>query len=306
MDIPSIETFLIVARKHSFSKAAETLYLTQPAVSKRISALEAELNCQLFDRVKKKTILTEAGRIFFPRAQQIIEQLKDSKNELAEMGSVISGELVMATSHHIGLHHLPPVLQQYVNQFPQVDLNLDFMESESACQAVENAEIELAVITLPNEPPECLDLAKIWSDPLRITMQNDHPLLQHVDVKSGKSVFTIKDLQKLTEYPAILPEKGTYTRVILDKFLTDLNFEMQEKLSNNFLETIKMMVSVGLGWSVLPQTLIDDTLTQIEIPGLYAERSLGIATHKNRTLSLAAQKMVNLISSSQSNKIPIK
>jgi len=303
MDIPSIETFLIVARKQSFSQAAETLYLTQPAVSKRIAALESELNCQLFDRIKKKIILTEAGHIFLPRAQQIIEQLKNSKNELAEMGGLVSGELVMATSHHIGLHHLPPVLQQYVNQYPQVDLNLDFMESENACQAVENAEIELAVITLPNKPSECLEIVKIWSDPLKITIHNDHPLLQHRAPESGNHIFAKEDLQKLNQFPAILPEKGTYTREILDDFLAELNLDMQEKLSNNFLETIKMMVSVGLGWSVLPLTLIDDTLTQIEIPGFTAQRNLGIATHKNRTLSQSAQKMLNLITSSHNLKI---
>ena len=304
MDIPSIETFLIVARKQSFSQAADSLYLTQPAVSKRIAALESELNCQLFDRIKKKTILTEAGRIFLPRAQQIVAQLKESKNELAEIGGIISGELVMATSHHIGLHYLPPVLKQYVNEYPQVDLNLDFMESESACLAVENAEIELAVITLPNEPAECLKLVKIWSDPLKITMQNDHPLIQHAYTVSGKKIFSIDDVQKLIQYPAILSDKGTYTRVIVDEFLAGFNLQLQEKLSNNFLETIKMMVSVGLGWSLLPQTLIDETLTQIEIPGFGAERNLGIATHKSRTLSQAAQKMVNLLTSSQKNKKP--
>lgn len=299
MDIPSIETFLIVAKKQSFSLAAESLYLTQPAISKRIAALESELDCQLFDRIKKKIILTEAGKIFLPRAQQIIEQLKNSKNELAEMGDIVSGELVMATSHHIGLHHLPPVLKQFVNQYPQVDLNLDFMESESACQAVKNADIELAVITLPNEPDDCLELIKIWNDPLKITIHNDHPLLQHFHPGSGYSDSHRQYLQKLSQYPAILPEIGTYTREIVDKYLLELNLEMQEKLSNNFLETIKMMVSVGLGWSVLPETLIDDTLTQIPIPGISVQRNLGIVTHKNRTLSQAAQKMVELITRSQ-------
>ena len=295
MDIPSIETFLMVTKKQSFSLAAEALFLTQPAISKRIASLETELNCKLFDRVKKKVILTEAGRLFLPGAKRIIAELKDSKIALAEMGGMISGELEMATSHHIGLHHLPPVLKEYVSLFPQVDFNLNFMDSEAACLAVENAEIELAVITLPNEPADCLELIKVWTDPLSISIHNDHPIIKKLPVNSKQLTLNHKDLHQLTKFPAILPEKGTYTRELLDEYFVRLNMELQVKLSNNYLETIKMMVSVGLGWSVLPQTLIDDSLTRVDIPGFTASRSLGIVTHKARSLSQAAQKMVNLI-----------
>jgi DNA-binding transcriptional LysR family regulator len=295
MDIPSIETFLNVAKKQSFSLTAESMYLSQPAISKRIASLEIELKCKLFDRINKKVILTEAGKLFLPRAQNIILELKAGKNSLAEMGGVISGELAMVTSHHIGLHHLPPVLKQYVSEYPQVNLKLDFMNSEAACLAVENAEIELAVITLPNEPVDCLNIVKIWTDPMTIAIHNDHPLLKK---KKNANKLSKKELQQLTQYPAILPEIGTYTRELVDDYFFKIGITPQVKLSNNYLETIKMMVSVGLGWSVLPQTLIDNTLTTIQMPEFMASRSLGIVTHKNRTLSPAAQKMVKLITKS--------
>ncbi|MCP3849215.1 MAG: LysR family transcriptional regulator [Gammaproteobacteria bacterium] len=295
MDIPAIETFLTVAKKQSFSLTAESMYLTQPAISKRIASLESELNCKLFDRIKKKIILTEAGKLFLPRAQNIIDELKAGKNTLAEMGGVISGDLSMVTSHHIGLHHLPPVLKHYVNEYPKVNLKLNFMNSESACLAIENAEIELAVITLPIEPADCLNTIKIWSDPMILALHNDHPLIKKQ--KTGK-ILNEKDLSHLSSYPAILPEVGTYTRVLLDEYLLSFNIIPQVKLSNNYLETIKMMVSVGLGWSVLPETLIDNTLSSIKTSDKVICRSLGLVTHKSRTLSPAAQKMVNLITKS--------
>jgi DNA-binding transcriptional LysR family regulator len=207
----------------------------------------------------------------------------------------------MLTSHHIGLHHLPPVLKQYVYEYPQVNLKLDFMNSEAACLAVENAEIELAVTTLPNNPVDCLNLVKVWSDPMIICINNDHPILEEKKFSRNKSIdFTSYDLKKLSQFPVILPEKGTYTRELLDEYFAKFNLELHVKLSNNYLETIKMMVSVGLGWSVLPQTLLDETLTAIKTPGLSAYRSLGIITHKKRTLSPAAQKMVDLITLSRS------
>ncbi|MCU7800705.1 MAG: LysR family transcriptional regulator [gamma proteobacterium symbiont of Lucinoma myriamae] len=296
MDIPSIETFLFVAKKQSFSLTAEALYLTQPAISKRIASLESELDCKLFDRVKKKIMLTEAGQIFLPRAQNIIEELKAGKNALSEMDDLVSGELDIATSHHIGLHYLPPILKKFVNQYPKVDLKLNFMESESACHAVENAEIELAVITLPIEPIATLVQSKIWEDPLTFVVHNNHCLLdERKQVNGINTLLTHEDIEKLTQFPAILSEKGTYTRQLIDAYFHQSGMDVQVKLSNNYLETIKMMVSVGLGWSVLPQTLIDSTLTAITIPGFNAHRSLGIVTHKNRTLSHVAQKMSELI-----------
>ncbi|MCU7939582.1 MAG: LysR family transcriptional regulator [gamma proteobacterium symbiont of Bathyaustriella thionipta] len=298
MDIPSIETFLIVAKKQSFSLTAETLYLTQPAISKRIASLEAELDCKLFDRVKKKIILTEAGQLFLPRAQTIVEELKASKNALSDMGGLVSGELVMATSHHIGLHHLPPILKHYVSQFPNVDLKLNFVESESACHSVENAEIELAVITLPIKPSACLNLNNIWPDPMTFVVHNNHPLLEQIKKINNKWLLKPADIQKLTQFPAILTEKETYTRKILDSYFYQSDINVQVKLSNNYLETIKMMVSVGLGWSILPKTLIDSTVTEITVPGFAASRALGIVTHESRTLSLAAQKMAELITQS--------
>ncbi|MCU7834803.1 MAG: LysR family transcriptional regulator [gamma proteobacterium symbiont of Taylorina sp.] len=290
MDIPSIETFLMVAKKQSFSLAAEEMFLTQPAISKRISSLEAELNSQLFDRLRKKIILTEAGRLFLPSARRIIDELKNSKNILAKIEGIISGELLMATSHHIGLHHLPPLLKDYVSKYPKVDLNLAFMDSESACRAVEKAEIELAVITLPNKPSECLNVKKIWSDPLCIMVHNQHPIL-----KNRHSQNKSTTIHQLAQYPAILPEKGTYTRELIDHYFEKLNIELQIKLSNNYLETIKMMVSVGLGWSILPKTMLDESLSSIHFADFTAQRSLGIVIHKTRSLSYSAQKMVDLL-----------
>ncbi len=298
MDIPSIETFLMVAKTGSFSQAAEKLFLTQPAVSKRIFALESELNYPLFDRVKKHIVLTEAGRVFLPRAQAIIDELNNSKNDLAKMRGEVAGEFLMITSHHIGLHYLPPVLKQYVNAYPQVDLHLDFMESEAACQAVENAEIELAVITLPNHPAPCLKLENIWSDPLSITVNRDHPVLASctsIHPVTDKIVISESELQQLSHYPAILPDKGTFTRELIEQFLAELNITVQEKLSNNYLETIKMMAGVGLGWSVLPDTLIDQSLVQLQVKDFNTGRQLGIVSHKDRTLSQAALKMKQLI-----------
>jgi len=312
MDIPAIEAFLAVSRLSSFSLAAEQLFITQPAISKRIASLEDQLGVKLFDRIQRKIMLTEAGRVFLPGAQRVSDAVRQSKNDIATMSGTVAGELCIATSHHIGLHRLPPILKQYVNEYPQVDLNLNFMDSESALQAVESAQIELAVITLPIESASCIRAYPVWDDPLAVVVGSSHPLLLEKilsDKKSSKRMpGRIKSparfeadkpikvsLERLCQYAAILPEKGTFTREIVDKHFTDLEINYQVKLSSNYLETIKMMVSVGLGWSVLPQTMLDKNLRTLTIEQLNVCRSLGIVHHASRTLSQPARKMFELI-----------
>ena len=135
MEFASLRAFVQVAREGSFSNAAQGLYLTQPAVSKRVAALEQELSVRLFDRVGRQVLLTEAGRQLLPRAEQILQEMADIRRGLSNLSGEISGRLVMGTSHHIGLHRLPSVLRNFSDAYPKAELDIRFMESEKACLA---------------------------------------------------------------------------------------------------------------------------------------------------------------------------
>jgi DNA-binding transcriptional LysR family regulator len=285
MDLASLRAFVEVARYGSFSQAAEILFLTQPAISKRIAGLEEELSTRLFDRAGRQVLLTEAGRHLLPRAERIIHELTDIRRELSNLSGQVAGRLAMATSHHIGLHRLPLVLRAYSDNYPKVELDIRFMESEKACLAVEHGELELAVVTLPLKPADTLKSEIVWQDPLRPVVGLDHPLAE-------KTPATAKEL---LAYPAVLPTRGTYTRTILEQRIGQLHGEVNCTLSTDYLETLKMMVTIGLGWSLLPEILIDDNLKPLAIAELDLIRSLGILTHRKRTLSNAAQAMRSLL-----------
>ncbi len=285
MDLASLRAFVEVARNGSFSLAAESLFLTQPAISKRIAGLEEELSTRLFDRAGRQVLLTEAGRQLLPRAEHIIHELTDIRRELSNLSGEVAGGLAMATSHHIGLHRLPLVLRTYSDNYPKVELDIRFMESERACQAVEHGELELAVVTLPLTPAEALNSEIIWHDPLHPVVGLDHPLAKQSKVT----------VEELLNHPAVLPTRGTYTRTILEQRVNQLHAQVNCTLSTDYLETLKMMVSIGLGWSLLPEILLDEHLTSLEIPELDLTRSLGIVTHRKRTLSNAAEAMRRLL-----------
>lgn len=288
MDVAALDTFVAVAHSASFSEAAQHLHLTQPAISKRIAALEAELNTRLFDRIGRRITLTEAGRALLPRAERILEELDDSRRVLSNLAGSVAGSLTIATSHHIGLHRLPPVLRSFTASYPAVDLDLRFQASEVICEQVEHGQLELGIVTLPpipREQHEHLTMRPVWRDPLRIVCAKDHPLARRADFS----------LSVLGTYPAILTEKGTFTRDVLEGAFAPHAIPIRAKLTTNFLETIKMMVSVGLGWSCIPKVMVDEELVSLNTGALTLERQLGVVHHRRRTLSNAAKAMLNLL-----------
>ena len=190
--------------------------------------------------------------------------------------------LSIATSHHIGLHRLPPVLRDFSKRYPEVELKLGFMDSEQACQQILNGETELAIVTLPDEENDRLDTIPVWHDPLYIVVARQHPL------SSQKRV----SIHQLQAYPAILPSTGTYTRKLIDNAL-GLEGPVRTLLETHYLETIKAMVKTGLGWSMLPASMLDQGLSVLNIKRIQTIRQLGIIVHSMRTKSNAANAMID-------------
>jgi len=285
MDISALQAFIAVAESGSFSRAGERIFLTQPAISKRIAALEQDIGARLFDRVGRKIHLTPAGEALLLRTRAVLGELEDIKRDITNLSGTIAGELSVATSHHIGLHRLPGPLKRFHETYPQVRLNLHFMDSEKACTAVAKGDLELAVVTLPPSADPPLRVEKIWDDPLDIVVSRSHPLAQAKRVQAAM----------LLDYPAILPGLGTYTREIILNSFGPLRDKIQVGMATNYLEVLKMLAAIGLGWSALPRTMIDEGLKVVQIEKREIRRELGIVTHERRTLSNAGQAMIRII-----------
>ena len=286
MDIQSIQAFLAVSASGSFSRAADSLFLTQPAISKRIQTLEHALDIALFDRIGKSVRLTEAGRALLPSCRRIIAEIEESKRIVSNLRQTTSGVLRLATSHHIGLHRLPPVLREFSGRYPEVELKIAFMDSELACEQIINGEIGLAIITLPDEDDERLEMKPVWHDPLCTVVSRQHAL----------ACARRPSMNQLLDHMAILPSPGTYTRQLIDDAL-GLDESVHTLLETHYLETIKAMVQAGLGWSMLPSSMLDDSLAALDLRQGLATRQLGTVVHSMRTKSNAANAMLSLLTS---------
>lgn len=284
MDIASLQAFVAVAEQGSFSHAAETLFLTQPAVSKRVSNLEAELETRLFDRIGRTVLLTEAGRLLLPRARSILDELEDSRRAIASLSDEVAGVLALATSHHIGLHHLPNWLRRFRKEYPQVSLDLQFMESDAAYHQMNKRNAELAFVTLSDSMNPQFQILVQWPDPMAFVIGANHPLAK-------LSSPTLKDL---AQHPALLPDTSTATYRVVSRLFLEANLPLNPLMPTNYLETIKMMTSVGLGWSVLPVSMLDNSLRVLEV-GHPVTRVLGAVALSGRQLSNGARALLEIV-----------
>lgn len=282
MNIAAFEAFIKVMETGSVSMAAEKLYLTQPAITKRIHSLEDYFGVKLFEPVGRRIQATQAAHDIFPRVRQLLNHLADIQRDLSQSQDHVQGKLKIGTSHHIGLHHLPKHLKPFAQEYPLVELDVHFVDSEQAHQLVLSGEIELAFLTLPPVADTRLHYEPLWQDHLAFVVAPFHPLAQAQDL-------TLADL---INYPSLLPSAHTYTSQITLAEFEKYGLRPNAAMSTNPLESIRMLVSIGLGWSVLPQTLINQDLVVLDL-NLDLKRQLGIVWHPERSQSKAAQTLVN-------------
>ena len=241
----------------------------------------------LFDTVGRSIIPTASAHELLPFVRRWLDDYEACKASLQHAKEVASGRLVIGTSHHIGLHHLAPVLRRFIQTYPAVQLEVRFVDSEEAHKAVLEGEISLAFLTLPPTFDRRLNYHTLWSDPLYFVTGTLSSLAQKSKVS----------LLQLAHYPAILPAANTFTSQITLAEFAKHNLRPYATMSTNPLESIRMLVSVGLGWSVLPETLINQDLIKIDMAeNIELQRHLGLVTNPNLTRSASMQALLSMLS----------
>ena len=284
MNLAAFEAFIKVMETGSISMAADLLFITQPAVTKRIHSLEDYFGVKLFESAGRGVQATHAAHSLLPKVKNWLNELGDIHHTLSHQQGQVQGKLKIGTSHHIGLHHLPSHLRDYVQTFPNVTLDVHFVDSEQAHEKVLAGDLELAFLTLPPQGDDRLNYVTIWNDPLVFVAAPFHPLAQQHNLS----------LQDLIEYPSLLPATQTYTSQITLAEFEKQGLKPKISMSNNPLESIRMLVSIGWGWSVLPKTLVNQELQQLDI-AVDMNRELGMVWHPGRTQSKAVLELIEMM-----------
>jgi len=287
MDLINLEAFIEVAEKKSFSKSAESLQVTQPAVSKRIAALESELSLKLFDRIGKTVQLTEAGRTLLPSAIKIHAEIDHIGDQIDGFNNVVRGSLNIGCCQFVCPDLIVPALKKITDQHPEVDINPTFLTTAQAIEKIETGRLDMCLCTISSEPlnnPH-FKRADIQSEKLHFVVDKQHNLATQDTVQ----------WEDLAKYTGIFPKNPSTIRTLLDQELAKHQINAVAYLEGENFRSMRSLVSAGLGWSCLPKNHITDKLKELHIPGFSLERTVTLLYSADRTLSRAAQMFVKYI-----------
>ena len=288
MDYDQLASFLEVAKLQSFSRAAEKIYRTQPAVSAQVRLLEQECGERLFDRSGKKVMLTPAGEILHRYAQRIIDLNKEALQAIAELNQTARGKLHLGANEATCLYVLPKTFARFKELYPLVQISIYRNFSHKILQKVQEGAVELGIVTLPLTASN-VEIIPLFRDELQVVVPASHALAK-------KRSATVEEV---ATFPLILPKTGR-TRVVMDRLLRDYRQFLQVSMELASVETIKKFVGAGLGISLISRTYAQPEvaaglLKLIPLEGLKIHRELGLIYRRDRYLSLPAKVFIEVV-----------
>jgi DNA-binding transcriptional LysR family regulator len=288
MDLDQLHTFLEIVRLKSFSKAAQTCFRTQPAISAQVRQLEQELNANLFERLGTRIALTPAGRILAEYAEQILDLRRRAQESIQELERVPRGELIIAANEATCIYVLPEVFSEYKKQFPNVQLHVDRSYGSRVLQAVQDNMADFGITQLPVDAKKC-QVVKIHSDEIRLLVPKGHPLASRRQVAATD----------VAGFPLLLPKTGT-TRAKLNSWLEPVEEQLQVSMELDSTEMIKRFVMAGLGVSFLAASHSREEVAAGKLASLSLGpepmiRRLGLIYRKDKALSRAALGFIQVI-----------
>ncbi|MBI4877574.1 MAG: LysR family transcriptional regulator [Acidobacteria bacterium] len=288
MDLDQLHTFLEIVRLKSFSKAAQTCFRTQPAISAQVRQLEQELNASLFERLGTRIALTPAGRILADYAEQILALRRQAQDAINELERTPRGELVIAANEATCIYVLPTVFSEFKRQFPNVQLSVDRSYGGRVVEAVMENQADFGVTQLPVQEKR-LEVALIHRDEIRLITPPEHPL-------AGRDMVQCQDL---LPFPLLMPKTGS-TRAKLNAWLELVEEDLQVSMELDSTEMIKRFVQAGLGLGFIAashcrEEVAAGRLMAVPLGPEPMLRRVGLVYRKDKALSKAALGFIQVM-----------
>jgi DNA-binding transcriptional LysR family regulator len=272
-----------VAAEKSFTKAAETLFISQPSLSKQIKILENRLGIILLNRENNKLSLTESGKVFLHYSERILALCEESCRALNDVKNGDRGNLTVGASQTIGTYLMPRVLALFAQHYPQINIKVQVDSTRVIAKKVLNHEIDIAVVggDVPEELKKNLEIEKFVEDELILIIPKSHPFALKKQKKINKD-----DLYHLN---FITLNSTSTIRKFIDNILIQNNIETKQfniVMQLNSIEGIKTAVSLGLGAAFVSSSAIEKeielkTVEIINIENIRITRTLSIITNKD-------------------------
>lgn len=293
MDLKQLECFMALSSELHFSRAAEKLYMTQPSLSQQIKNLETEVGTPLFDRIGKKTALTEAGKILLTHSEHIFREMEQAKSAINDLNVLQRGKLTIGSLLTCVHYLLPPPILEMKKAYPNIELSVLGLSTNDIHRKLLDNELDLGIAFLPVEDTE-IDAIPLMTEELSLAVPIDHPL----------AMTDAIEMKELDGMSMILLTEGYFLRKMIDDYFFDLGIHLKPALEMTTLESIIQMVSEKVGITMLPKPymhyLNHEKVTQVKLMNPTPEREIGIIYRKDKFMCTATKTFIDQLTKTTS------
>ena len=279
MEWQQLEYFHMVAQLQHFTRAAERLSISQPALSRSIARLEEELGVPLFDRQGRSVVLNPCGLRFYEHATIILQEMKKAKQDLLNRQDPHYGEISLAFLKSLGIDFIPRMVRSYLDRYPHVHFHFSQNSTAAMIDQLKRGEIDFCLTSVISVMPE-IEWQPLWTEEIFIVTHRDHPLASRENVK----------LADLVREKFIVLKQGCGSRAILDQAFASIDASPNIAFEGDEFVSVLGFVSANLGIAMLPRIsgVNRDHLALLPIADYSCERTIGLVWRRGKYLSPAA------------------
>ena len=289
INLERYRVFYFTAKTLNFSKAAEEMFISQPAVSQMIKQLEKELDSQLFFRSPRGVKLTLEGEMLFQYVEKAYNLLMAGEQKIAEIHDLMSGEIKIGASDTLSKYYLIPILEEFHQKYPDVKIQVTNRTTPETVKLLKNGSVDFGILNLLIEDKqliinECLKIQDCFV----------------VGEKYRELAQKMLSIHELVNYPLLILEKGTNTRKFIDSFAAKFGLKLTPEIELGSIDALVEFAKIGLGISYVVKDFVKEELVQsllyeIKLKEQIPDRSIGIITNKDIPLSKAAEKFIDIL-----------
>lgn len=283
-DLNDLQAFRAVVEKQGFRRAAESIRITQSALSRRIEKLESALGVKLFERTTRKVSLTNVGRAFLPQVERLLDDLDLALLSIGDGGANRRGTLTVACVPSAAYYFLPHAIRSFHAQYPLINIRLIDVSANEVSAAVASGEADFGVSFTGNLAPE-IEFSPLLEEHYVVACRRDHPL----------STLDTVTWAQACEHECITLDKSSGNRLVLDRALSGLQPGRKSVCEARHVTTVLGLVEAGLGIAVVPSIAMPISahpiLAKVTLVEPEVVRQMGVLKRRGRTLTPAALEL---------------
>jgi len=289
MQIESLQIFCDLAELKSFSRTAEKNMMSQSAVSQQLAQLEKSFTTPLIDRNKKSFGLTATGELFYNTCKDILSRYENFQSSLNYLKNSTKSKISVAAIYSIGMHSLQSYIKKFMTLYPRVYLDIEYLSASEIYNRLLLGKIDIGLVAIPRNHPD-IQVFDFVSEPLVLVCSPQHPFAKKTSI----------DIYMMQYQPFIAFARNLPTRNWIDQLLLRYNIAVKPVMEFDNVETIKRVVEINAGVSIMPETTIKNELTNGTLKGIpfsneKFKRPTGIIIRKNRAMNDNLKAFIELL-----------